>query len=396
MTPPAPDAIATRLREPGTVLLDTAKRDDGEPGGCLLFANPVRHIVAESVADVMPALHRAQAAVDAGRYIAGFVSYEAGAACCGLSPAHAGPEPLLWFGVYDAPAAIDLPEADTPVWIGDRRLAIARDAYAEAIGRIKDHIREGDVYQVNFTTSLRFPYRGDPFALYRALRSRQRVAYGAYVPRPGGAMLSFSPELFFRIDGDRITARPMKGTVRRGADAADDARLGAWLLADEKNRAENLMIVDLLRNDLSRVCEVGSVEVPALFSLERYETLFQMTSTVTGRLRPNVDLPALFEALFPCGSITGAPKRSAMQRIAALETGPRGVYCGTIGFVAPGGDAVFNVAIRTLALRDGEGVMGVGSGIVWDSDAGAEYDECLLKGAFLGEIAPSPALPVRG
>jgi para-aminobenzoate synthetase / 4-amino-4-deoxychorismate lyase len=269
--------------------------------------------------------------------------------------------------------------------IGDRRLAIDREAYEGAIRRVKDHIREGDVYQVNLTTSLAFDYDGDAFALYQHLRARQRVAYSAFIPRPDGAILSFSPELFFSINGREITARPMKGTARRGGSAEDDARLGQWLLADEKNRAENLMIVDLLRNDLSRICEIGSVQVPALFSLETYETLYQMTSTVTGRLVSNVSLPALFQALFPCGSITGAPKISAMQRIEAIEPEPRGVYCGAIGYASPQGKTAFNVAIRTLELRGGHGQMGIGSGIVWDSDPRAEYEECLLKGAFLGD-----------
>ncbi|MDZ4699377.1 MAG: aminodeoxychorismate synthase component I [Rhodothermales bacterium] len=375
-------APGSQFREPGAVLLDTAKQGPGE--GALLFAHPLRELEARAGADVIPVLEAANQAVEAGYHVAGFVSYEAGAACVGLPTARIGPEPLVWLGVYTRPMALELPEAESAVPIGERRLAIDRDAYEVAIRRIKEHIREGDVYQVNLTTSLTFDYDGDPFAVYRQLRTRQRVAYGAFIPRPNGAILSFSPELFFSIDGREIIARPMKGTARRGGTAADDARLGEWLLADAKNRAENLMIVDLLRNDLSRICEVGSVQVPALFSLETYETLYQMTSTVTGRLLPNVTLPALFRALFPCGSITGAPKISAMQRIDAIEPEPRGVYCGAIGYVSPGGKAAFNVAIRTLELRDGHGRMGIGSGIVWDSDPRAEYEECLLKGAFLG------------
>lgn len=375
-------ALRTSIAEPGSVLLDTAKQGMGE--GALLFAHPLRVLEAHAGSEVLPVLESANEAVEAGYHVAGFVSYEAGAACVGLPTSRLGPEPLVWLGVYKQPQAIELPEIDAPAHIGDLQLAIDRDAYEQAIRQVKHHIREGDVYQVNLTTSLGFDYAGDPFALYQHLRARQRVAYGAFIPRPGGAILSFSPELFFRIDGETITSRPMKGTVRRGASAGDDARLGQWLVADEKNRAENLMIVDLIRNDLSRICEVGSVQVPALFSLEPYETLYQMTSTVTGRLKPGLSLPALFQAIFPCGSITGAPKISAMQRIEAIEPDPRGVYCGAIGYVSPGGKAAFNVAIRTLELRDGHGRMGIGSGIVWDSDPRAEYEECLLKGAFLG------------
>ncbi len=375
-------ALRSLIAEPGSVLLDTAKPGMGE--GALLFAHPRRVLESQAGSDVLPVLEAAHAAVDAGYHVAGFVSYEAGAACVGLPTPRLGPEPLVWLGVYDRPLAIELPEWDAPTHIGERRLAIDRVAYEEAIRHVKHHIREGDVYQVNLTTSLGFDYAGDPYALFLRLRARQRVAYGAFIPRPDGAILSFSPELFFRIDGEIITSRPMKGTVRRGASAGDDARLGQWLVADEKNRAENLMIVDLIRNDLSRICEVGSVQVPALFSLEPYETLYQMTSTVTGLLMSGVTLPALFQALFPCGSITGAPKISAIQRINAIEPEPRGVYCGAIGYVSPGGKAAFNVAIRTLELRGGHGRMGIGSGIVWDSDPRAEYEECLLKGAFLG------------
>jgi para-aminobenzoate synthetase/4-amino-4-deoxychorismate lyase len=372
---------------PGSVLLD-ATRPEAVEGERLLFADPVRQLEAHSPAEVRAALQQAGDALAAGYHVAGFVSYEAGAALLEEPTPHRGAEPLLALGIFQAPERIDQPHeaSGSAREIGACRPTIGRAAYEQAVGSVKEAIREGDVYQINFTFALDFSYAGDPWAIYGALRERQRVSYGAFIPRPDGAVLSFSPELFFRTEAGRIVARPMKGTARRGRDAAEDARLKAWLRADEKNRAENLMIVDLLRNDLARVCEVGTVEVPALYSIETYETLHQMTSTVAGRLRPDASLTRLFEALFPCGSVTGAPKRSAMRLIERLEAEPRGVYCGAIGYAAPDGRAAFNVAIRTLVLRGGTGRMGVGSGIVWDSDWGAEYEECLLKGAFLSDV----------
>ena len=218
------------------------------------------------------------------------------------------------------------------------------------------------------------------------------MPYGAFLNLGGEQVLSFSPELFFRVDDRRITTRPMKGTTHRSSTPAEDDYLAEALLNDEKNRAENLMIVDLLRNDLSRVSEAGSVRVPELFTIERYETVTQMTSTVQGTLKPEVGLSDVLRALFPCGSVTGAPKIRAMQRIRELEKGPRGVYCGAIGYAGPGGKVAFSVPIRTAVLREGEegmieGELGVGSGVVWDSEVGTEYEECLLKARFLTDLS---------
>ncbi|MDX1421050.1 MAG: aminodeoxychorismate synthase component I [Rubricoccaceae bacterium] len=342
---------------------------------------------AAEVPALLDALDRVRAA---GRWAAGFLAYEAGYA---LEPAlFDAPEaaPLGWFGVYAAPERIGPGAADALLAeagtfrLGGPHFALERAAYDERIAAVRQLIREGDVYQLNLTAPYRFPFSGDPLGLYRAVRRRQRVPYGAYLDTGERRVLSFSPELFFRLDGRRITARPMKGTAPRGATPAADDRLARALAGDEKNRAENLMIVDLLRNDLARVSDAGSVAVPRLFETERYETLTQMTSTVTAMLRPEATLSGVLRALFPCGSVTGAPKLRAMQRIRALETGPRGVYCGAIGYVGPD-TAVFNVPIRTVELQEGEGRLGVGSGIVWDSEAGAEYAECLLKAQFLLE-----------
>jgi para-aminobenzoate synthetase/4-amino-4-deoxychorismate lyase len=253
---------------------------------------------------------------------------------------------------------------------------------------VRHHIGEGDVYQINYTAPVDFRLDGDPRVLYRRLRQRQHVPYGAYLNLGDRQILSCSPELFFRRDGTQVVTRPMKGTIRRGRTSAEDQALRDQLAADPKNRAENLMIVDLLRNDLSVCCEPGSVTVPSLYRTEPYDTVTQMTSTVEGTLRPGQDVASLLRALFPCGSVTGAPKRRAMRLIRTLEPEPRGVYCGAIGMIGPS-TATFNVAIRTAVLHGAEGRMGVGSGVVWDSEPAAEYEECQLKTQFLTPSAAS-------
>ena len=378
----------------GTVLLDTV-RPDGENGQSLLFTRPVRVLEAWTLAQVPPLLDEIDQAIKGGAYIAGYLGYEAGYAFEQIGPLRPSAQPLAWFGAYNAPDVLGEEEIEALLApyearscsLEDVRFSLEREAYREQIAAIKAHIHAGDVYQINFTGAVRFRYRGEALALYRALRGRQRVAYGAFIRTEAADVLSCSPELFFRRDGRRLLARPMKGTVRRGETSEEDERLRRWLTQDEKSRAENLMIVDLLRNDLSVVCEPASVRVPALFTTEPYETLHQMTSTIEGRLREEVGYAALLRALFPCGSVTGAPKIRAMQLIDRLEAGSRGIYCGGIGFVAPDEQAVFSVAIRTVVLKDGCGEMGTGSGIVWDSDADAEYDECLLKSRFLTDVA---------
>ena len=378
------------LRNPGTVLLDTTRPDAGNRRS-LLFTGPVRVLEARTLPEVLRVLGEADQAVGEGLYLAGYVGYEAGYAFERIAPLRASPFPLVWLGVYRAPDVLEeadvegllAPYVERPCAMTDVRFSLDRAAYRRQIGVIKTHIHAGDVYQVNFTGKLGFQYEGVPPALYRALRRRQRVAYGAYLHTGEAHVLCCSPELFFRRDGRRLVTRPMKGTVRRGRTSDEDQALRHGLARDEKSRAENLMIVDLLRNDLSVVCEPGSVRVPALFTTEPYETLHQMTSTVEGRLREGVSYRDLFGALFPCGSVTGAPKIRAMQLIDALEAGPRGLYCGAIGYIAPDEKAAFNVAIRTAVLQEGRGEMGIGSGIVWDSDVEAEYEECLLKARFL-------------
>ena len=381
---------------PDSVLLDTAWPDaKGEPTGPLFFTQPERVLTASTLTEVAPLLEELDRVTAAGYFTAGYLAYEAGYAFEQIAPLAESTRLLAWFGVYRAPQRLSEAEVEAMLRVGGEydltapTFALDRTTYRERIAQIREHIRAGDVYQINFTAPFRFGFDGDPVGLYRVLRRRQRVGYGALIRAGDMWVLSRSPELFFSRNGSDIIARPMKGTVERGATGDEDAKRARWLTTDEKSQAENLMIVDLLRNDLSVVAEPGSVRVPTLFDAERYDTLWQMTSTVEAQLRPDTGMADIVRALFPCGSVTGAPKIRAMQRIAELEEESRGVYCGAVGFVAPGGQAVFNVPIRTVVVEGDEGRMGSGSGVVWDSDADAEYDECLLKARFL-TAPPSP------
>lgn len=376
--------------------------------GALLFAdktqlrlclNPLEVLIAHTPADVLAVLERLEQARQAGRTIAGFMTYEAGMAFEPHAAAHPLPagEPLAWFGIYaDSQVFPYDPLQDTahPA-ITDfsvaARLESSEEHYQNAIQQIQDWIGAGEIYQLNYTMPLAVQTTMPPGDLFAHLFERQPVDYAAWLNLDGKRhIVSLSPELFFRIDstaqGQRICTRPMKGTVQRGRTTVEDLAQASWLHQDEKNRAENVMIVDLLRNDLGRLCQFGSVRVEELFHVERYPTLWQMTSTITGELRPEAGLQAIFRALFPCGSITGAPKVSAMQRIARVEDIPRGVYTGAVGFATPE-TAVFSVAIRTLELHRSSagysGQMGVGSGIVADSQAHEEWQECALKTQFL-------------
>jgi len=259
--------------------------------------------------------------------------------------------------------------------------------YLERFERVIDYIKAGDVYQINLTFPLTSPYTGSAFCLYDTLRSRQPVHYGGVIAlNHGPDIVTFSPELFFEKSGQDIEMRPMKGTAKRLRDPDADKKLRDDMRHDIKSQAENLMIVDLLRNDLSRMAENGSVQVPHLFALETYPTLHQMTSTVTAKLDKTVNISKLFESLFPCGSITGAPKIRAMEIIHELEDAPRGPYCGAIGYMDPSGDACFNVGIRTAIIENEQLRYHVGSGVVLDSDGHAEYEECLLKAKVLSDI----------
>jgi para-aminobenzoate synthetase/4-amino-4-deoxychorismate lyase len=374
------------------VLLD----DSLTPGGrSLLYTEPERVVVASSPEEVEAALDEVSAGLARGLHAAGFFSYELGY-CLepklrGLLPKNRR-VPLFWIGLFRAPRALD--DAATRAWldshggterakISDLTLSWTREQYISAFDKVEDYISAGDVYQINLTLKYRFAFEGDPVALYAALRRKQRVAYGALIRTGKHDVLSLSPELFFRREAKHMSTRPMKGTAPRGRTPREDARLKTWLAMDEKQRAENLMIVDLLRNDLGRVAKIGSVEVTDLFTVETYRSVHQMTSGISAELRSDMGLKDMLRALFPCGSVTGAPKVRAIEIIEELEADPRGVYTGAIGHIAPSGDAQFNVAIRTVVLDASGGEMGIGSGIVADSKADAEFEECLLKAQFL-------------
>jgi para-aminobenzoate synthetase / 4-amino-4-deoxychorismate lyase len=385
---------------PGTVLLHDTLDPLGEN---LLFTAPREVLVSHTVADARTALARLEAAGREGLWAAGYLAYELGFVfeerLVGRLPVH-NETPLLWLGLYDAPHRLSAGEVEQ--YLSDiagasqgRALDIVPSLnpvqYRTAFERVESLIAAGDTYQVNLTFKARFRLEGDPVALYRDLVAKQPVAYGALINTGAQWVLSRSPELFVSSRGGMLSARPMKGTLERGRTIAEDAVGRAALAADEKNRAENLMIVDLLRNDLGRIAEIGSVKVTDLFTVETYRTLHTMTSGITAQRRPGVTTTDLLANLFPCGSITGAPKLRAMEIIHEVEAGPRGLYTGSIGYFAPDGDLMLNVAIRTAVINaDNGGEIGIGGGIVADSTASDEYREALLKMAFFTD----PTAPV--
>lgn len=371
------------------VLLDDSFTPNGR---CRLFRDAVRVVRCDDPAAVPASIAAMEAALRDGYHLAGFLSYELGylaepKLAAALPAARA--QPLLWFGAFRACDALSSGEVDrllaeeAPAAPLDLRATLDRGSYLPKFRRVKAYIAAGDVYQVNLTFKHRFHCGGDPIALYGELRRRQGVRHGALIAAEDFHVLSFSPEQFLRCRDGIAEMRPMKGTMARGRTPEEDADHVAFLRADEKSRAENLMILDLMRNDLGRVAEIGSVAVTDMFTVETYRTLHQMTSGVRARLRPGIGIPELLRHVFPCGSVTGAPKIRAMEIIRELEDEPRGVYTGAIGAFGPDGSVDLNVAIRTLHIAaGGAGEMGIGSGIVHDSDGPAEYDECLLKAAF--------------
>lgn len=346
---------------------------------------------AHSLDEVIPCLEQVQAYTEQGYYAAGYLSYEAARA---FDPSYITIEgsklPLLQFGIYksfteEQPEPIET----TPAKI-NWQPAISKTTYDQAIQTIKEEIAAGNTYQTNYTMRLRTAFAGDPVSLFCQMQRAQRADYTAYLAWEDAAILSASPELFFRWDGERITTKPMKGTIKRGLTYKQDLEQREILAASVKDRAENVMIVDLLRNDISQVAELGTVQVPALYTIEKYPTVFQMTSTVTAETRPGTTITDIMRALFPCGSITGAPKASTMKVITHLEPEPREVYCGAIGYIEPGGEAVFNVPIRTAIVDKAErqATYSVGGGITWDSTAEGEYEEAIAKSSVLLEQRP--------
>jgi para-aminobenzoate synthetase / 4-amino-4-deoxychorismate lyase len=359
-----------------------------------LYQKPERIIEARTPGEVWPALIALRDGGRRGLHAAGFIAYEAGYALepklSPLSrPAGEGEPPLLWFGLFEGfeeteDASRLLPDASS-AWLSPPRPLLDQADYEARVEAVKEHIRAGDIYQANLTFQLEVRTAGTPLAIYSALRARGRGGHGGLVHTGTHWLVSCSPELFFTLERGKLTARPMKGTAARRPSPRSDEAAADALPADPKQRAENLMIVDLLRNDLSRVSKPGTVKVPSLFEIETYPTVHQLVSTVTSRVEEGVGPVDVIEAIFPCGSITGAPKIRAMEIIAGLETEPRGPYTGAIGSIGPDGEAAFNVAIRTLTLREGEPVarLGLGAGIVVDSRADDEWRECLVKGAFV-------------
>lgn len=369
--------------------------ENGPDGQAQAFAAPSDVIVAWTPPDVAGAFDAMQKARAEGKWLAGFASYELGYVLEPKLQARLPKDrksPLMCFGVFDGPdmaftrsalhraiseqdsADLDVP---VPAWSGDD--------YNQAFEQVSEYIKSGDFYQTNLTFPMNSRYEGSVLGLYAKLRAAQKVNYGGVCDLGHGPILiSRSPELFFKVDGDNIIqTRPMKGTMPRGKTQAEDDEMIAFLQSDPKNRAENLMIVDLLRNDISRVAEVGSVRVPELFSVETYATVHQMTSLVQAKLLDGLSIGDLFGALFPCGSITGAPKIRAMEVINDLEHGARDIYCGSMGWISPDGPMAFNVCIRTLSLFEDKSVrLNVGGGVVYDSTAKSEYEEALWKARY--------------
>ena len=397
-----PEGVRARVAEvPGAILLETL-RFDAENKHSYLFQDPVRVLTATTLEEIPAIFAGIDEAIAAGQYVAGYFAYECGYHFerCGDVTLAPQEMPLAWFGVYEAPAVFDhatgcflephaTPEYPARAGAGAKPLAervelgISKAEYVASILKIKEYIAGGETYQVNFTDGISLRTEASAAEIFESLSRHHSAAYSAMMHIAGHHVLSFSPELFFKVDGRKIETRPMKGTMRRGLDTAEDAEAERRLQSDAKNRSEHIMIVDLLRNDLGRVCTMGSVRTENLFAIERYETLLQMISTVTGTLRPEVKWYEIFRSMFPSGSITGAPKIRTMQIIRELEKQPRGVYTGAIGFISPDHQAQFNVAIRTLVMKDGVARMGVGGGIVAESDPEDEHRECLLKAAFL-------------
>ena len=361
----------------------------GRRGARTLFTNPLEIITTSDLTEVREALREVERAARAGRYAVGYVAYEAAPAFDRALVVREASTPLLWFGIFDAPTQPSRCEGPGGRAYGLRgwEPSEPRDVYERNVNDVREAIARGDTYQVNYTFRMRARFGGDAFAFYERLRAAQPTRFGAYLDTGRFKILSASPELFFRRRGARILTRPMKGTAARGRWAEEDDEVCRALAASEKNRAENVMIVDLLRNDLGRVAETGTVRASSLFKVERHPTVFQMTSTVGARLRAGATLEEIFAALFPCGSVTGAPKVSTMRLIARLEGSPRGVYCGAVGMIEPGGDAVFNVPIRTVVVDStkGSAEYGTGGGVTWGSTPGGEYAEALEKARLLVE-----------
>ena len=364
------------------------------------FIKPIKELKTRDLAEVADLLAQVESYQENGYYVVGYVSYEAAPAFEKKLVVHSGPllgEYLLYFTVHESveKSSIPLTYEDVDLPSNWQEVTSAED-YEKAIDQIHHHLRQGDTYQVNYTVQLKQHLSDNPFAIYNRMVVEQEAGYNAYVEHDDMAVISMSPELFFEQNGRELMTRPMKGTTKRGLNDTEDSKEAAWLEQDPKNRSENMMIVDLLRNDMNRISEVGSEHVERLCQVEQYSTVWQMTSTIKSQLRPDVDLVEIFRSLFPCGSITGAPKIATMEIIKNLEPQARGVYCGTVGLLLPNGRRIFNVAIRTIQLHGGQAIYGVGGGITWDSTWESEYREVHQKAAVLYRKQPRFQLITTG
>ena len=361
--------------------------DFKELGVRQIFTDAIKELKTKDIKEVKPLLDELEAYQNEGYYAVGYVSYEAAPAFETKFQVIDGPlmsEYLLYFTVHETVQTEPIPLTYDPITLPKswQELTTAEE-YKAAIEHIHHHIRQGDTYQVNYTVQLQQNLTADPFAIYNRLVVEQNAHYNAFIQHDDVSIISISPELFFKKDGDKLTTRPMKGTTNRGLTTETDLAQARWLAQDQKNRSENMMIVDLLRNDMNRISKIGSEDVKSLCQVEQYSTVWQMTSTIETQLLPNSRLSDVFQALFPCGSITGAPKIATMEIIKKVEKQPRGVYCGAIGILVPQGPSIFNVAIRTLQMEGTKAIYGVGGGITWDSNWEAEYEETKQKAAVL-------------
>lgn len=361
--------------------------DFKELGVRQIFTDAIKELKTKDIKEVKPLLDELEAYQNEGYYAVGYVSYEAAPAFETKFQVIDGPlmsEYLLYFTVHETVQTEPIPLTYDPITLPKswQELTTAEE-YKAAIEHIHHHIRQGDTYQVNYTVQLQQNLTADPFAIYNRLVVEQNAHYNAFIQHDDVSIISISPELFFKKDGDKLTTRPMKGTTNRGLTSETDLAQARWLAQDQKNRSENMMIVDLLRNDMNRISKIGSEDVKSLCQVEQYSTVWQMTSTIETQLLPNSRLSDVFQALFPCGSITGAPKIATMEIIKKVEKQPRGVYCGAIGILVPQGPSIFNVAIRTLQMEGTKAIYGVGGGITWDSNWEAEYEETKQKAAVL-------------
>ena len=361
--------------------------DFKELGARQIFTDAIKELKTKNIKEVKHLLAEVEAYQNEGYYAVGYVSYEAAPAFETKFQVIAGPlmsEYLLYFTIHETVQIEPIPLAYEPIALPKswQELTSAEE-YKASIEQIHHHIRQGDTYQVNYTVQLQQNLTADPFAIYNRLVVEQNAHYNAFIQHDDVSIISISPELFFKKDGDKLTTRPMKGTTNRGLTTETDLAQARWLAQDQKNRSENMMIVDLLRNDMNRISKIGSEDVNSLCQVEQYSTVWQMTSTIETQLLTNRSLCDVFQALFPCGSITGAPKIATMEIIKKVEKQPRGVYCGAIGILVPQGPSIFNVAIRTLQLEETKAIYGVGGGITWDSNWESEYEETKQKAAVL-------------